>query len=198
MTKDEIRKKLNDLDRQNIKLLEISENLKNGSLDTVVEFNDQYSEINRQIEATSQELLKIDKSRTDLLWDELDQVIYDFNYIYDSSSVPINNILIQNTKNIQEANQKSKGIDLAVFSLILTILAFVLTNAKILAASEINFKNVLLVNFSFLLSATVLFSFIYLFLGVFSCGQKSTLKLIVLIVMPIILTIAIVLISVLM
>ena len=38
-----------------------------------------------------------------------------------------------------------------IFSIVLTILAFVLTNAKILAASEIDFKNVLLVNLSFLL-----------------------------------------------
>lgn len=198
VTKENVIECLKKLDSLILEFLEVSEKIKGGDLDDVVRFNEKYSIIDKKLNEASKMLIDYDKSRTDALWDELDQKFDDFNYIYDASSVGINNIIVNSSKEIQESNKKSKGIDLAVYSIILSILAFVLTNAKILAASQIDFKNVLLVNLSFILSAVVLFTFIYVFLGVHSYGRNRKLKLFTLLVSPIVLVAAIVLVAIFM
>ena len=132
------------------------------------------------------------------MWDKFDSINDDLNYVYDTSSIPINSVLVENTIELQESYKKTQGLQLAVFSIVLTILAFVLTNAKILAAEAINFKNVLLVNLSFILSSDFLFSLIYLFIGPVFYSKRGALRIFTFVIFPIILVSAIVCVAIFM
>lgn len=175
-----------------INLIETSENTVDGELDDVLKFNEEYLSITKQLDSVAKDLLSFDKTRNNPLWDKFDSINDDLNYIYDTSSIPINSVIVKKTLELQDEYKKHQGLQLAVFSIVLTILAFVLTNAKILAADQIDFKNVLLVNLSFILSADVLFSFIYLFVGPIFYSKKGGLRIFSFIVLPILLIASIV------
>lgn len=178
-----------------INLIDTSEKTVDGELDDILKFNEEYLAITKQLDKVAKDLLAFDKDRTNALWDKFDSINDDLNYIYDTSSIPINSVIVKKTLELQDEYKKHQGLQLAVFSIVLTILAFVLTNAKILAAEQINFKNVLLVNLSFILSADVFFSFIYLFLGPIFYSKKGGLRTFSFIVLPILLVVSIVLIA---
>lgn len=190
-----IEKELEQINDLVIKLIDTSEKTVNGELDDILKFNEEYLLINKKLTKVSSDLWSFDKTRTNSLWDKFDSLNADFNYIYDTSSVPINSVLVKKTLELQDEHKKHQGLQLAVFSIVLSILAFVLTNSKILAAEHINFKNVLLVNLSFILSVDILFSFIYLFLGPIFYSKKCRLRVFLFIILPILIIAAIVLIS---
>jgi len=190
-----IEKDIADLDADVLKLMEISEKICDGDVEDILKFNSEYMTIVEKHEKTTAKLLTFDKERTTELWDKTDSIYDDLNYIFDITSIPINNIIAKKTMEMEESYKKSQGIQLAVFSIVLTILAFVLTNAKILSVDGISVKNVLLVNLSFILSADVFFSFIYLFLGPVFYSKKGRLRFFTFIFLPIILIAGIVLVS---
>lgn len=197
-TVEKITKKLDDAETAVIKLIDISQITADGELEDVLKFNQEYVAVSKTMTEIANELIKFDKNRTHSLWDKFDSINDDLNYIYDTSSIPINHVLVNKTLELQDSYRRLQGLQLAVFSIVLTILAFVLTNAKILAASEIDFKNVLLVNLSFLLSADILFSCIYLFLGPIFYSKKGKLRTFTFIILPIILIVAIILVAIFM
>lgn len=190
-----IEKELDAIQDLVINLIDTSEKTVDGELDDILNFNEEYLSITKRLDKVAKDLLSFDKTRTNALWDKFDSINDDLNYIYDTSSIPINSVIVKKTLELQDEYKKHQGLQLAVFSIVLTILAFVLTNAKILAAEQIDFKNVLLVNLSFILSADVLFSFIYLFLGPIFYSKKGGLRTVTFIIVPILLVISIVLIA---
>ncbi len=198
LTNKTINNRLDKVQDLVIKLIDTSEKTVNGELDDILKFNEDYLYIIKQLNNISNDLFSYDKTRTDALWDKFDSINDDLNYIYDTTSTPINSVIVKKTLELQDENKKHQGIQLAIFSMVLSILAFVLTNAKILAIEQINFKNVLLVNLSFILSIDILFSFIYLFLGPIFYSKKGKLRLFTFIILPILLIISIVCISLLM
>lgn len=190
-----IEKELNAIQDLVINLIDTSEKTVDGELDDILNFNEEYLSITKRLDKVAKDLLSFDKTRTNTLWDKFDSLNDDLNYIYDTSSIPINSVIVKKTLELQDEYKKHQGLQLAVFSIVLTILSFVLTNARILAAEQIDFKNVLLVNLSFILSADVLFSFIYLFLGPIFYSKKGGLRTVTFIIVPILLVISIVLIA---
>ena len=195
LTNKTIDNKLDKVQDLVTKLIETSEKTVNGELDDILKFNEDYLYITKQLNNISNDLFAYDKTRTNALWDKFDSINDDLNYIYDTTSTPINSVIVKKTLELQDENKKHQGIQLAIFSMVLSILAFVLTNAKILAVEQINFKNVLLVNLSFILSIDILFSFIYLFLGPIFYSKKGKLRLFTFIILPILLIVSIVCIS---
>ena len=193
-----IAQKLDDAETAVINLIDISQITVDGELEDVLKFNQEYIAVSKRMTEIANDLIKFDKKRTHSLWDKFDNINDDLNYIYDTSSIPINQVLVNKTLELQDSYRRHQGLQLAVFSIVLTILAFVLTNAKILAATDIDFKNVLLVNLSFLLSADVLFSFIYLFLGPIFYSKKGKLRIFTFIILPIMLISAIALVAIFM
>lgn len=195
LTNKAIDNKLDKVQDLVTKLIETSEKTVNGELDDILKFNEDYLYITKQLNNISNDLFAYDKTRTNALWDKFDSINDDLNYIYDTTSTPINSVIVKKTLELQDENKKHQGVQLAIFSMVLSILAFVLTNAKILAVEQINFKNVLLVNLSFILSIDILFSFIYLFLGPIFYSKKGKLRLFTFIILPILLIASIVCIS---
>ena len=195
LTNKTIDNKLDKVQDLVTKLIETSEKTVNGELDDILKFNEDYLYITKQLNNISNDLFAYDKTRTNALWDKFDSINDDLNYIYDTTSTPINSVIVKKTLELQDENKKHQGVQLAIFSMVLSILAFVLTNAKILAVEQINFKNVLLVNLSFILSIDILFSFIYLFLGPIFYSKKGKLRLFTFIILPILLIVSIVCIS---
>lgn len=194
----ELKAEIDDIENKVLKLMETSERTSSGDIQDILDFNAEYLAIIKELEKTTGKMLKYDKARTCDLWDKTDSLYDDINYIYDASSIPINNIIASKTLELEDSYRKSQGLQLAVFSIVLSILAFVLTNAKILGAEGINFKNVLLVNLSFILCTDVLFLLIYLFIGPIFYSKKGKLRIFTFVILPIILVVALVLISVFM
>lgn len=194
----DIKAQIDEINKKILTLMVTSEKTGGGDLKDVLEFNSDYIVIIKELEKITEKTLKYDGTRTCDLWDKIDSLNDDINYIYDTSSIPINNIIAEKTLELEESYRKSQGLQLAVFSIVLSILAFVLTNAKILGAEGIDFKNVLLVNISFILCTDVLFSLIYLFMGPVFYSKKGHLRIFTFIILPIILVIALVLIAVFM
>lgn len=194
----ELKAEIDNIENKVLKLMETSERTSSGDIQDILDFNAEYLSIIKELEKTTGKMLKYDKARTCDLWDKTDSLYDDINYIYDASSIPINNIIASKTLELEDSYRKSQGLQLAVFSIVLSILAFVLTNAKILGAEGINFKNVLLVNLSFILCTDVLFSLIYLFIGPVFYSKKGKLRIFTFVILPIILVVALVLISVFM
>lgn len=178
-----------------LQLMELSEEIINGDPDDVLKFNHGYTDVIKELNKIIEALRKSDKNQESTLWEKVDSLYDDVNYIYDETSVQINSVIAAKTQELTEYVQKSQGVQLAVFSIVLSILAFVLTNGKILAAEGINFKNILLVNLSFILSTDILFSLIYLFMGPIFYSKRGRLRIFTFIVLPIILVTAIVLVS---
>ena len=196
-TYSSIKADLDKLDEKVLSLMELSEKTCDGNVEDILTFNNEYVAITKELEKITERLLKYDKTSTTDLWDKTDSLNNDLNYIFDSAAIPINNIIATKTQELEELTRKNQGVQLAVFFIVLSILAFVLTNAKILAVNEISFKNVLLTNLSFILSADVLFSLIYLFMGPVFYSKKGHLRIFTFIILPILLIAAIVLISIL-
>lgn len=177
-------------------LKKTSQTIHDGDVENILNFNSEYESIIKKIEDIADRLLVIDKEMSSSLWDETNSQFDDVNYIYDTTSIYINNVFAKKTLEIEDSHKKAQGLQLAVFSIVLTILAFVLTNAKILAVDEIDYKNVLLVNLSFILSADVFFSLIYIFLGPVFYSKKGGLRFFSFILLPILLLAGIVVIAV--
>ncbi len=190
--------KLDKIEQSVNELIDVSKDCIEGELNDALGFYNKYLNVEKELKAVSLEIFVLDKKVSEHLYDRVETIEYDLTYIYELTSHHINKLIICSTQDLQESNKKSQGLQLAVFSIVLTILAFVLTNAKILATSEIDFKNVLLVNLSYILSADVLFTFIYLFLGPTFYGKKGKLRIFAFIILPILLIFAIVGIALLM
>lgn len=99
---------------------------------------------------------------------------------------------------LEDSITKSQGVQLATFSIVISILAFILTNANILSAKDIDFKNVLLVNLGYLLSVFVLFAMVYFFLGLHKANKYKKTTAATFIIIPILLLSAISIIAILM
>lgn len=193
---EQINKRIDTLEDRVLQLMDVSEHIVGGDTDVILKFNSEYTAIVKEIEKIVEELRKNDKDGRSDLWDKIDSLYDDINYIYDEASIHINNVIASKTYELEDNIRKSQGVQLAVFSIVLSILAFVLTNAKVLAAENIDFKNILLINLSFILSTDVLFSLIYLFMGPVFYSKKGKLRTFVFIALPIILITSIVLISI--
>ncbi len=191
-----IEKDLNGLENSVLELMGLSERICDG--DDILLFNSEYMSIVKKHEDIIQTLLDYDKDRKTTFWEKADSLYDDLNYIYDTTAIPINSIIAKKTIEMEENYKKTQGLQLAVFSIVLTILAFVLTNAKVLAADNIDFKSVLLVNMSFILSADVFFSLIYIFLGPAFYSKKGKLRFFVFIAFPIIQVVLIAIIAIFM
>lgn len=187
---------ISKLEDRVLKLMDTSEHIFGGDVDIILAFNSEYTAIIKELEKIVEEIRKYDKLGHVDLWDKTDSLYDDLNYIYDEASIQINNVIATKTQELEESTRKNQGIQLAVFSIVLSILAFVLTNAKILAVDDISFKNVLLVNLSFILSSDVLFSLIYLFMGPSFYSKKGNLRIFTFIILPILLIAAIVLVAI--
>ncbi len=101
----------------------------------------------------------------DELFDWYDNINNDINMAFDYSSSYINLQVLNKIEDMENRADNNQALQLTVFSIVLTILSFVLTNAKILAADNIDFKNVLLINLTYLLVCSVLFTFILFFIN---------------------------------
>lgn len=85
---------------------------------------------------------------------------------------------------LKKTNKKlenSLGLQFGIFSAVLSVLSFVLNNAKLLSYEEIDFRNVLLINLSHILACAVMFYFAMWFIKPYkhSKGRVWTLTLIV-------------------
>lgn len=76
--------------------------------------------------------------------------------------------------------------------MVIGVITFILKNAEILTVKDISIKNILLVDFSFLLAISSLFSFIYVFLGFDDNGKSTKFRKIVLIGIPVLFLVAII------
>ena len=85
---------------------------------------------------------------------------------------------------LKKTNKKlenSLGLQFGIFSAVLSVLSFVLNNAKLLSYEEIDFRNVLLINLSHILACAVMFYFAMWFIKPYkhSKGRVWTLTLII-------------------
>ena len=108
------------------------------------------------------------------------------SYIYQSHFPVLVNkqTTLLNTK-VEKLNNKletSLGTQFGIFSALLSILAFVLTNAKILTIESISFKNVLLVNLSYILVCSVLFYFVLWFIKPYKHSKGRVWSLVAIII----------------
>lgn len=193
--KTKIEEELNSFENELLNLIDLSKIIIKGETKDILAFNNKYFELTKKIENIVSDTLKKDKKRDDPIWDRIDYANYDLENIYNSVSKIINDVLVKKAIEIEDQNKKKQALDLAVYSIVLSILAFILTNAGVLSVEGIAFKNVLLVNISFLLTTDVLFSLIYVFLGPAFYSKKGGLRIFVFIIAPIILITALVLIS---
>jgi len=102
------------------------------------------------------------------VWDNLDS-------LFDDSKNRINQIILNESVNIRKSVtgldsnvqimqhdlRTNQGMQLTVFSFVMTILTFILNNARILSIDDIDIRSVLLVNIGFLIAAVVLFTLLY-------------------------------------
>lgn len=187
------------LDTIDNEILELVDGKEFTSLIEVKEFRKKYKDLVKRISDISEEVNKKQNQLTPSQRSDLDDrctsSTYDLDWVYDERSIYVTEFLLTKTEENEQALRNTQGMQLTVFSIVLTILAFVLTNAKILAATEINFKNVLLVNISYLLSADIFFSFIYIFIGPIFHRKSKWMFISFMILMPIFLIVALVLVA---
>lgn len=157
------------------------------------EFHCLYFEIAKLIDQIAE---YIDNGEADdRFQDEYNQTFNLANYFYE------NGVIYANVKESKEATESKKEIEiakkeirrigekvenaqpiqLAVFSVVLAVLSFILTNAKHLTA-ESSFKTILLINLSYLFMCVVLFSFVYLFLSLPRKEPKSKISAIIIMI----------------
>jgi len=192
---EKINAEIQNLENDALELMELSERIPSGDVCEILDFNQSYTSLVKRIERTIDKVRKFDKLGNSDLWEKTGSLYDDINYIYDEASIQINSLIAQKTQEIEERIRNNQGVQLAVFSIVLSILAFVLTNARILTIDDISFKSVLLVNLSFMLSANILFSLIYLFMGPIFYSKKGRLRIFTFVILPILLIAAIVLVA---
>lgn len=203
-------------------LMDSALTLQDNSLDTLTEFNETYcitkyhmdtayvmlddlqdkteerlAEEQKAGNVNNENNIRNDLKKIDSLWDKLEKLSLDLNSTYNAISSDITNTLLRMELERKQREQKSKGMDLAVFSIIISIITFLVTNSKLLGG-EIQLKTVLLVNMSFLLAVFVLFILIYYFLYMIDGAKEPKFKKALLIIVPVTLVIGIILIAVLM
>lgn len=125
--------------------------------------------------------------------DCLDLIDYFYEKVMMAVSISIN----EKHSEISERINRQQGVQFTTFSIFLTILSFVLSNV-ILISKVPDTKTIILCNMSILLFSTILFNFIANFLGVPNIKEKFAIliiKRIVLLLIPILLLIAIVIVS---
>ena len=177
-------------------LVDVSKEVITGDANDILNFNNKYFDLSKEIESIVAETMKYDKKQNDTtIWDRIDYANYDLENTYESVSKYINDFLVKKTIEAEDQYKKKQAIDLAIFSIVLSILAFILTNVGVLSIEGIDFKNVLLVNISFLLTTDFLFSLVYVFLGPAFYTKKGNLRIFTFIVFPIILITSLVLIA---
>lgn len=196
--KTKIDEELTFFENELLTLVDLSKELINGETKDILIFNKKYFDLTKKIEKIVSETIKEDKEQNDSIWGRIDLANYDLENIYNSVSKTSNDILAKKLMEAEDYNKKKQAFDLAIYSIVLSILAFILMNVNVLSIEGIMFKNVLLVNLSFLLVADVLFSLIYIFLSPAFYSKKGHLRLFVFIILPILLMISIVLVSMLM
>lgn len=199
---EKITAKLDAIDNEILKLVDGKEF---ASLTEVKEFRKSYKDLVKRISDINDEVNKqnqLTPSQKSDLNNRCESSAYDLDWVYDERSIYVTEFLLTKTEENEQALKENEqtirntqGMQLTVFSIVLTILAFVLTNAKILAAADINFRNVLLVNISYLLSADIFFSFIYIFIGPVFHRKSKWMFISFMILMPILLIAALVLVA---
>ncbi len=199
---EEIKQKLSEVDNSIMDLFDVADKIESRfDREQIMIFHREYPKLVKKTGDMMKEILNnkgvLTSQQFTNLMDSLDKSVSDLNYVYDTVSRAINLNITEKVFELEDNVKNHQGLQLAVFSIVLSILAFVLTNAKILAADGISFRNVMLVNLSFILAADVFFSLIYLFMGPVFYSTKGGLRWFIFAVLPILLIIAIVLISVL-
>ena len=193
---EDVKARLDTIDSEIIELMDGEEFT---TLEEVQSFRRKYKELVKRINDISKILNNkesaITQSDRKKLQERCTSSTFDLDWVYDERNIYVTELLLSKTQVIEDSLRNTQGMQLTVFSIVLTILAFVLTNAKILAATDIDFKNVLLVNISYLLSADVFFSFIYLFIGPALFRSSKRILIIFLILVPILLSAALVLVA---
>ena len=128
----------------------------------------------------------ISDEEIDNYFDTYEEMTSSVSYIYQSHFPVLVNkqTTLLNTK-VEKLNNKletSLGTQFGIFSALLSILAFVLTNAKILTIESISFKNVLLVNLSYILVCSVLFYFVLWFIKPYKHSKGRVWSLVAIII----------------
>ena len=206
---DEIREEIAKIEEDITKFKELTESLPTLDEKIIISINEDYLSLTRSLEIllnheglSEEEANEVDQTCLELL--------YNIESLYDINSIRIQNYVIETTEknlkscdefnkraeSIESTYKQNQGVQLATFSIVLSILAFVLTNAKVLAIDQISFKSVLLVNLSFILATDCFFSLIYLFIGPVFYDKKGKLRFFAFIIVPFLLIIAIVLIAI--
>lgn len=162
---NEIKTILYELQIKVTKLDKMSNNADNVNFDAI-SFHKLYAEICEIVE----HLEDIDNDFSNEENDEIEYLFDRTNYIYEKSIVYLSINTINNYEKLNEKIDKQQGVQFATFSIFLTILAFVLTNTKVLSIAEICTKTVLLVN----LILTCCFNFVlfYCFFSRFTFIKK--------------------------
>ena len=155
--------------------------------DFFVKFQDDYEHILTTLTSCYDKIIGIqDIEVKDDYSNQYDGLIYSITYIYQQVEYHLHNHQIASLKNdVDKLNRKlenSLGTQFGIFSALLTILAFVLNNAKLLTYSEINFKQILLVNLSYILVCAVLFYFVLWFVKPYKHSKGRVWSLVVIIV----------------
>lgn len=167
------------------------------------EFGDKYNTINSALGSITDNLFTIDTTQKgyESDWDRIEDLKFALDSIYKKKIFEFNKYFYNGIKTVSALEKDFKNaqfLQLATFSIVMSIIAFILTNAKILAAEAIDFRNVLLVNLSYILAVDFLFALVYLFIGHSddaSHSERKKLKFFLFLIFPIVLIVAIVLIS---
>ena len=132
----------------------------------------------------------------EVYYDILNRKLICYAYAYiDSKADSVNTttqIIDEKTKKVEDKLDKQQGLQFAIFSMVIGAITFILKNAEILTVKDISIKNILLVNFSFLLAISSLFSFIYVFLGFGDNEKSSKFRKIVLVGIPLLFLVGII------
>jgi heme/copper-type cytochrome/quinol oxidase subunit 4 len=174
---------------------EIVVNAENNRFIDAVSFNKKYYEIVGKIDAVMPSLEGDDNSVEDVT-----EQYNTLEYMYERGMAIVNEQIMQVVNEtaevrkelavLREKTEMAQPIQLAIFSVVLTVLSFILANA--VRAPVSSFKIIVLNNLSYLFMSVVLFSFVYLFLSLPRKEKKAKVNAIVtMIILAVVVMIAI-------
>lgn len=162
-------------------------NLQSDTLPTdLSDFQKSYDNILAKLNVCYNEIQKIpDVTKMVEYQDRYEEVLYKTCYVYQQSLPEIQKRQISelNTE-VDKLNKKlenSLGTQFGIYSALLSILAFVLNNAKLFSYEEIDFKNILLINLSYILVCAVLFYFVLWFIKPYKHSKGRVWSLVIII-----------------
>lgn len=172
----------NELDNLAIKVEEFVEtNAKNfNSIDEWNILFEEYQSLTDEVKTLSEK----SKQDQDTL-DGCERLLTRISVSYEIHLRIFNIWQIKNFKSLDNKIDRQQVSTFAVFSIFITLLTFILTNVTL--SQNFEFKNYLLVNLLLIFIATILFSFLGVFLGVVGkTGSKQmiTFKYILLLILP--------------